>query len=70
MRHTYVTKICKLSDIQQIYAVQHVDVCMFSNGKFKNVVADIHNENPIGTGERLNETYTLIPTKGISKIIK
>lgn len=49
--------------------VQHVDVCMFSNGKFKNVVALVtsRDECPLGPGSSLSRTYTLYPTKGATK---
>ncbi|KAJ9574030.1 hypothetical protein L9F63_008556 [Diploptera punctata] len=52
-----------------VFVVQHVDVCMFSNGKFKNVVALVtsHDECPIGPGASLNRTYTLHPVKGATK---
>jgi beta-arrestin len=53
----------------QMFVVQHVDVCMFSNGKFKNVVALINSkeECPLGPGASLNRTYTLSPAKGATK---
>ncbi|XP_059060344.1 phosrestin-2-like [Achroia grisella] len=48
--------------------IQHVDVCMFSNGKFKNVVASV---KCIGTrvrpGQRLTETFNLLPDRGVTK---
>ena len=49
--------------------VQHVDVCMFSNGKFKNVVALVtsREECPLGPGSSLSRTYTLHPAKGATK---
>lgn len=49
--------------------VQHVDVCMFSNGKFKNVVALITSkgECPIGPSCSVNKTYMLNPAKGATK---
>lgn len=49
--------------------VQHVDVCMFSNGKFKNVVALVtsREECPLGPGSSLSRTYTLYPAKGATK---
>lgn len=49
--------------------MQHVDVCMFSNGKFKNVVAMINSkeECPLGPGSALSKTYSLNPAKGATK---
>lgn len=49
--------------------MQHVDVCMFSNGKFKNVVAMINSkeECPLGPGSTLSKTYSLNPAKGATK---
>ena len=42
---------------------------MFSNGKFKNVVALVtsRDECPLGPGASLNRTYTLHPAKGATK---
>ncbi|PSN49983.1 hypothetical protein C0J52_08761 [Blattella germanica] len=53
----------------KVFVVQHVDVCMFSNGKFKNVVALVtsRDECPLGPGSSLNRTYTLHPAKGATK---
>lgn len=51
-------------EFPQIFAVQHVDVCMFSNGKFKNVVADILEANQIAPGESLNKIYEMLPLRG------
>lgn len=48
----------------QVFAVQHVDVCMFSNGKFKNVVADVIETYQIKPGETYRKDYLLLPTKG------
>lgn len=52
-----------------MFIVQHVDVCMFSNGKFKNVVAMINSkeECPLGPGAAVSRTYTLNPAKGATK---
>lgn len=52
-----------------MFIVQHVDVCMFSNGKFKNVVAliDSKDECPLGPGSSFRKTYTLNPEKGATK---
>uniref|UniRef100_A0A1B0GNM2 Arrestin C-terminal-like domain-containing protein n=1 Tax=Phlebotomus papatasi TaxID=29031 RepID=A0A1B0GNM2_PHLPP len=51
----------------RIFAVQHVDVCMFSNGKFKNVVADVSLNNQLGPGEFLHSTYFLMPMRAPTK---
>ncbi|XP_076232218.1 arrestin homolog isoform X2 [Calliopsis andreniformis] len=53
----------------KVFIVQHVDVCMFSNGKFKNVVALMSSREgcPVGPGASLKKTYTLKPTKGSTK---
>lgn len=51
----------------QIFAVQHVDVCMFSNGKFKNIVAEVDVSKQIGPGETLHGVYSLLPVRGIAK---
>ncbi|XP_067006681.1 phosrestin-2 [Anabrus simplex] len=53
----------------KVFVVQYVDVCMFSNGKFKNVVALVNNreECPLAAGSSLNKTYTLHPEKGVTK---
>lgn len=48
----------------QVFAVQHVDVCMFSNGKFKNVVADVVDSFQIKPGESYLKEYLLMPLKG------
>lgn len=42
---------------------------MFSNGKFKNVVAIINSKDdcPIGPSNSLTKTYSLSPTKGSTK---
>ncbi|KAL0896046.1 hypothetical protein ABMA27_012027 [Loxostege sticticalis] len=48
--------------------VQHVDVCMFSNGKFKNVVAVVKcGGTPVMPGQTLTDTYTLTPHRGVTK---
>ena len=49
--------------------MQHVDVCMFSNGKFKNVVALLSSQEgcPLGPGASMKKTYTLKPIKGSTK---
>ncbi|XP_050473603.1 phosrestin-2-like isoform X5 [Bombus huntii] len=53
----------------KVFIVQHVDVCMFSNGKFKNVVALLSSQEgcPIGPGVSLRKSYTLRPIKGSTK---
>ncbi|XP_063244816.1 arrestin homolog [Bacillus rossius redtenbacheri] len=53
----------------KVFVVQHVDVCMFSNGKFKNVVALVNSQGecPLGPGSSLSKTYTLHPAKGATK---
>lgn len=53
----------------QVFVVQHVDVCMFSNGKFKNVVALVSSQEgcPVGPGSTLKKSYTLRPIKGSTK---
>ncbi|XP_026672431.1 phosrestin-2-like isoform X2 [Ceratina calcarata] len=53
----------------KVFIVQHVDVCMFSNGKFKNVVALLSSQEgcPLGPGASLEKNYTLTPIKGSTK---
>ncbi|CAK9812691.1 ARR2 [Anthophora quadrimaculata] len=53
----------------KVFIVQHVDVCMFSNGKFKNVVALLSSQEgcPIGPGGSLEKNYTLRPIKRSTK---
>ncbi|XP_053988888.1 arrestin homolog isoform X1 [Hylaeus volcanicus] len=53
----------------KVFIVQHVDVCMFSNGKFKNVVALLSSQEgcPIGPGASMRRNYTLRPIKGSTK---
>ncbi|XP_025154788.1 phosrestin-2 isoform X2 [Harpegnathos saltator] len=53
----------------KVFVVQHVDVCMFSNGKFKNVVALVSSQEgcPVGSGGTLIKSYTLRPIKGSTK---
>ncbi|CAG9766760.1 unnamed protein product [Ceutorhynchus assimilis] len=53
----------------KVFVVQHVDVCMFSNGKFKNVVAMLNDKEscPIPTSCTLNKTYTLLPLNSSTK---
>ncbi|XP_055907564.1 arrestin homolog [Eupeodes corollae] len=51
----------------RIFAVQHVDVCMFSNGKFKNIVGEISDSSHIKANDTLSKTYKLVPTIGSTK---
>ncbi|XP_052850473.1 uncharacterized protein LOC128261070 isoform X2 [Drosophila gunungcola] len=56
----------------RVCAIQHVDVCMFNNGKFKNVVADSDNLMPatdrtVAAGASLNTTVVLRPQRGPTK---
>ncbi|KAM7348836.1 uncharacterized protein ACRADG_008019 [Cochliomyia hominivorax] len=57
----------------RVCAIQHVDVCMFNNGKFKNVVADSDSISPppidqhVAPGSTLNTTVTLKPQRGATK---
>ncbi|KAG5869613.1 hypothetical protein JTB14_031792 [Gonioctena quinquepunctata] len=53
----------------KVFVVQHVDVCMFSNGKFKNVVAMLNPKEdcPINSGRSFEKTYTLTPIKSSTK---
>ncbi|KAJ8976965.1 hypothetical protein NQ317_010164, partial [Molorchus minor] len=63
------TKSHHFKTVSQVFVVQHVDVCMFSNGKFKNVVAMLNAKDdcPILGGGSLDKTYTLIPLKSSTK---
>ncbi|XP_049807125.1 uncharacterized protein LOC126249516 [Schistocerca nitens] len=58
-----------MTDIEPVFAVQHVDVCMFTNGKFKNVVAmqNSGTECPLAPGGKLLRTYALRPAKSATK---
>ncbi|XP_065365634.1 uncharacterized protein LOC135958670 [Calliphora vicina] len=57
----------------RVCAIQHVDVCMFNNGKFKNVVADSDNISPppidhhVAPGATLNTNVILKPQRGPTK---
>ncbi|XP_058822478.1 uncharacterized protein LOC131684026 [Topomyia yanbarensis] len=51
----------------RLVAVQHVDVCMFSNGKFKNIVAEVDVSKHIGQGDTLHASYSLLPVRGTTK---
>jgi beta-arrestin len=37
---------------------------MFSNGKFKNIVAEVDVSKQIGPGESLRGVYSLLPVRG------
>ncbi|KAL0276232.1 UNVERIFIED_CONTAM: hypothetical protein PYX00_003841 [Menopon gallinae] len=53
----------------KVFVVQFVDVCMFSNGKFKNIVAMVNSkeECPLAPWTSLTKSYTLQPAKGATK---
>lgn len=51
----------------QIFAVQHVDVCMFSNGKFKNIVAEADIQKQVSSNENYHCSYPLLPVRGATK---
>ncbi|TMW41241.1 hypothetical protein DOY81_013679, partial [Sarcophaga bullata] len=57
----------------RVCAIQHVDVCMFNNGKFKNVVADSDSLTPspvdqhVAPGTTLNTSVILRPQRGPTK---
>ncbi|CAK1548135.1 unnamed protein product [Leptosia nina] len=52
----------------KVLIIQHVDVCMFSNGKFKNVVALLRGSGtPVLPDQTHNNTYTLTPHRGVTK---
>ncbi|XP_055843469.1 uncharacterized protein LOC129910214 isoform X2 [Episyrphus balteatus] len=58
--------------VRKVCAIQHVDVCMFNNGKFKNIVADSDNNNShvdrtVNPGGKLNATFILKPQRGPTK---
>lgn len=57
----------KIFYIFQISAVQHVDVCMFSNGKFKNIVAEVDVEKQVSSNESFHGTYPMLPIRGATK---
>lgn len=50
-----------LHSIEQIRAIQHVDVTMFSNGKFKNTIAVSEESDglPLTSGNTLDRQYSL-----------
>lgn len=49
--------------------IQHVDVCMFSNGKFKNTVAEVTSKEgcPVDPGYSYSTSYVLRPEKSSTK---
>lgn len=47
--------------------MQHVNVCMFTNGKFKNIVADENVAEPLGPNSHLNRTFELRPVRTPTK---
>ncbi|XP_055911645.1 uncharacterized protein LOC129945760 isoform X2 [Eupeodes corollae] len=55
----------------RVCAIQHVDVCMFNNGKFKNIVADSDNnsnhDRTVNPGATLSATFILRPQRGPTK---
>ncbi|CAF4836625.1 unnamed protein product [Pieris macdunnoughi] len=52
----------------KVLVIQHVDVCMFSNGKFKNVVALLQGSGtPIPPEQSHNDSYILTPHRGVTK---
>ncbi|CAB3257318.1 unnamed protein product [Arctia plantaginis] len=51
----------------KVLVVQHVDVCMFSNGKFKNVVALVKGSDTVMPGQTHTDTYIVTPHRGITK---
>ncbi|XP_014476643.1 PREDICTED: arrestin homolog [Dinoponera quadriceps] len=68
--HVYVSNNSSKSVRRiKVFIVQHVDVCMFSNGKFKNVVALVSSQEgcPVGPGGTLIKSYSLRPIKGSTK---
>ncbi|XP_011874089.1 PREDICTED: phosrestin-2-like isoform X2 [Vollenhovia emeryi] len=60
---------CKSVKRVKIFVVQHVDVCMFSNGKFKNVVTVMSSQEgyPLGPGRNSRKTYTLRLVQGTTE---
>ncbi|XP_050328665.1 uncharacterized protein LOC126758443 [Bactrocera neohumeralis] len=54
----------------RVCAIQHVDVCMFNNGKFKNIVADSDSspvDRTVAPGSTMNTTIILKPQRGQTK---
>lgn len=53
----------------QVLVLQHVDVCMFNSGKFKNIVG-IETEDdccPLGPNTSMTKIYKLRPTMSTTK---
>lgn len=44
-----------------------MDVCMFSNGKFKNIVAEETISEPLGPDSHFNRTFDLLPVRTPTK---
>lgn len=42
---------------------------MFSNGKFKNIVAEVDISKQIGPGESIHGVYSLLPVRGMCKAL-
>lgn len=61
------TPLSFLLSPHQVCAVQHVDVCMFSNGKFKNIVAEETISEPLGPDTRFNRIFELVPVRTPTK---
>ncbi|XP_063972596.1 phosrestin-2-like isoform X1 [Diachasmimorpha longicaudata] len=53
----------------EVLALQHVEVCMFNNGIFKNTVASVVDQAncPLVSGSTLTKTYNMQPTEGSPK---
>ncbi|XP_054086976.1 LOW QUALITY PROTEIN: arrestin homolog [Zeugodacus cucurbitae] len=58
-------------DVRSVFAIQHIDVCMLNNGKFKNIVTDSDTSSPVDhivtSGSTLNNTITLKPQRSQTK---
>ncbi|KAK8407855.1 hypothetical protein O3P69_002414 [Scylla paramamosain] len=53
----------------KVMVVQYVDVAMFSNGKFKNIVASVESTDgcPVTPGARVSRQFQLHPARGVIK---
>ena len=53
----------------QVMVVQYVDVAMFSNGKFKNIVASVESTDgcPVTPGAVVSRQFQLHPARGVIK---
>ncbi|XP_064090669.1 arrestin homolog isoform X3 [Macrobrachium nipponense] len=53
----------------KVFVVQYVDVAMFSNGKFKNIVATMDTTDgcPVTSGASLSRQFKLSPARGTIK---